>query len=279
MVLTDNFRSRQPILDAAYRLIRHNDPDRLEAREGLDKRLVARARFGRATATVDPIELLAFDTGSDEADAIAERIAASLRAGRRAGDHAILVRTNRDADPILRALNMARIPWRFAGTAGLYRQPEVRLLVSFLRAVNDPEDSVSCYDLATSEIFGLDPQDVTRGPQRGQRAAAPPRAALREAPASRARRRFGQRRAARSSSGCWPASTSTAQLSAERNAPASCSTTSSPSPAGSAAWRARRASAATSGSPTWRASSRSSAASRACCATTGCRSWSRSSTR
>ena len=44
---------------------------------------------------------------------------------------------------ILRALNMARIPWRFSGTAGLYHQPEVRLLVSFLRAVNDPEDSVS----------------------------------------------------------------------------------------------------------------------------------------
>ena len=43
VVLTDNFRSRQPILDAAYRLIRHNDPDRLEAREGLDKRLVSRA--------------------------------------------------------------------------------------------------------------------------------------------------------------------------------------------------------------------------------------------
>jgi DNA helicase-2/ATP-dependent DNA helicase PcrA len=37
----------------------------------------------------------------------------------------------------------------------------VRLLVSFLRAVNDPDDSVSCYDLATSEIFGLDARDVT----------------------------------------------------------------------------------------------------------------------
>jgi DNA helicase-2/ATP-dependent DNA helicase PcrA len=160
VVLTDNFRSRQSILDAAYRLIRHNDPDRLEAREGLDKRLVARAH-GRRPAAESSIELLSFDTGSDEADAIAERIAASLRAGRRAGDHAILVRTNRDADPILRSLNMARVPWRFAGTAGLYRQPEVRLLVSFLRAVNDPEDSVSCYDLATSEMFGLDPRVVT----------------------------------------------------------------------------------------------------------------------
>ncbi len=160
VVLTDNFRSRQPILDAAHRLIRHNDPERLEALEGLDKRLVARASFPRESPA-EPIELLAFDSGSDEADAIAERIAAAVRAGRRAGDHAILVRANRDADPILRSLNMAHLAWRFSGTAGLYRQPEVRLLASFLRAVNDPEDSVSCYDLATSELFGLDPRDVT----------------------------------------------------------------------------------------------------------------------
>ncbi len=161
VVLNDNFRSRQPILDAAYRLIRHNDPDRLEAREGLDKRLAARAAFSRPAPANGPIEMLAFDTGSDEADAIAERISAAVRDGRRAGDHAILVRTNRDAEPVLRSLNMVGLPWRFSGTAGLYRQPEVRLLVSFLRAVNDAQDSVSCYDLATCEIFGLEAADVT----------------------------------------------------------------------------------------------------------------------
>ena len=161
VVLVDNYRSRQPILDAAHRLISHNDPDRLEVREGLDKRLRARLRFDRPEPPAGPIELLAFATGSDEADAVADRIAASMRAGRQAGDHAILVRGNRDADAYLRALNMARIPWRFSGTAGLYRQPEVRVLISFLRAVNDPDDSVSLYDLATSEIFGLAASDVT----------------------------------------------------------------------------------------------------------------------
>jgi DNA helicase-2/ATP-dependent DNA helicase PcrA len=181
VVLNDNFRSRQAILDAAHRLIRHNDPDRLEAREGLDKRLVARAKFTRPEPMDGPMELLAFDTGSDEADAAAERIGASLRAGRSAGDHAILVRTNRDAEPILRALNMARVPWRFSGTAGLYHQPEVRLLVSFLRAVNDPADSVSCYDLATSEIFGLDARDVTVALNAATRRRAPLEQALREA--------------------------------------------------------------------------------------------------
>jgi DNA helicase-2/ATP-dependent DNA helicase PcrA len=181
VVLNDNFRSRQPILDAAYRLIRHNDPDRLETREGLDKRLAARASFSRPDRPGGPIEMLAFDTGSDEADAVAARIGEAVRAGRRAGDHAILVRTNRDAEPILRSLNMAGVPWRFSGTAGLYRQPEVRLLVSFLRAVNDPGDSISCYDLATSELFGLDAADVTRALNAAGRRRTPLEAALRGA--------------------------------------------------------------------------------------------------
>ena len=193
VVLADNFRSVQPILDAAYRLIRHNDPDRLEVREGLDKRLVARVHGRRNAGLETPIELLAFDTGSDEADAVAERIAASLRSGRRAGDHAVLVRTNRDADPILRSLNMARVPWRFAGTAGLYRQPEVRLLVSFLRAVNDPEDSVSCYDLATSELFGLDPRDVTGALNAASRRRTSLETALRAATLQPDQAPFGRR--------------------------------------------------------------------------------------
>ena len=181
IVLVDNYRSRQAILDASHRLIRHNDPDRLEAREGLDKRLRARSRFGRPEPAGGAIELVGFTTGSDEADAIADRIGASIRAGRRAGQHAILVRGNRDADLYLRALNMARIPWRFSGTAGLYRQPEVRVLISFLRAVNDPEDSVSLYDLATSEIFGLSPADVTLALTRARRRRSSLAVALREA--------------------------------------------------------------------------------------------------
>ena len=181
VVLVDSYRSRQAILDAAHRLIRHNDPDRLEAREGLDKRLQARARFARPEPDAGPIQLLSFATGSDEADAVAARVGGSIRSGRRPGEHAILVRGNRDADPYLRALNMARIPWRFSGTAGLYRQPEVRVLISFLRAVADPDDSVSLYDLATSEIFGLSPADVTLALNRARRRRGSLAAALRDA--------------------------------------------------------------------------------------------------
>jgi DNA helicase-2/ATP-dependent DNA helicase PcrA len=193
VVLVDNYRSRQPILDAAHRLISHNDPDRLEVREGLDKRLRQRLRFDRPEPTGGPIELLAFTTGSDEADAVADRIGASMRAGRQAGDHAILVRGNRDADAYLRALNMARIPWRFSGTAGLYRQPEVRVLISFLRAVNDPDDSVSLYDLATGEIFGLAASDVTLALTNARRRRSSLAAALADAVADPERSPFSLR--------------------------------------------------------------------------------------
>ena len=42
IVLTENYRSHQAILDAAYRLIRYNDPDRLEAKDPeVSKQLVA----------------------------------------------------------------------------------------------------------------------------------------------------------------------------------------------------------------------------------------------
>jgi DNA helicase-2/ATP-dependent DNA helicase PcrA len=192
VVLTDNYRSRQAILDAAARLIRHNDPDRLEVQEGIDKHLRARAAFRRPEPGDGPIRLLACTSGSDEADAVADAIVASIRAGRRPGDHAILVRGNRDADPYLRALNMARLPWRFSGTAGLYRQPEVRLLVSFLRATNDATDSISLYDLATSEVYGLAADDVTRALNAATRRRVSLEQALRDAVAEPRAASIGQ---------------------------------------------------------------------------------------
>ena len=44
VVLRRNYRSLGPILDASYRLVRFNDPDRLEVRTGISKRLKAERR-------------------------------------------------------------------------------------------------------------------------------------------------------------------------------------------------------------------------------------------
>ncbi|MBN1894275.1 ATP-dependent helicase, partial [bacterium] len=149
-VLTENFRSTQVILDTAYRLISHNNPDRLEIREGIDKRLVSAKREG------PPVEHFSCDTLTTECDRVAGIIADLVGTGKHAySDMAILVRSNNSADPFLQALNMREIPWRFTGNRGLYSRPEVKLLLSFLRTVADPDDSVSLYHLAASEIYEL----------------------------------------------------------------------------------------------------------------------------
>ncbi len=157
VVLRRNYRSLAPILDAAYRLVRFNDPDRLEVRTGLTKRLKAERR----EPSPEGVRLEAFVTGSEEADWIAADIARRVAEGAAPRDHAVLVRANVHADPILRALNVAGVPWRFSGSSGLYTRPEVRLLLAFLRSIADPHSSVDLYALASSEVYAVGAEDLS----------------------------------------------------------------------------------------------------------------------
>ncbi len=156
VVLVENHRSTQPILDAAARLVSYNNPYRLEVVAGIDKRL--RSQRGGGV----PVRHLHFDSVSTEADQVAAAIGAKLQEGFRPRDVAVLVRSNADADPFLRALNVKGVPHRFSGSRGLYAREEVRLLVSFLRALASPDDSVSVFYLAASETYGVPEVELLR---------------------------------------------------------------------------------------------------------------------
>ena len=158
VVLRRNYRSLAPILDASHRLIRFNDPDRLEVKVGISKRLVPE----RATPDAPPVRHLAFAARTEEADWIAGDIAARVRAGAPPRNHAVLVRANADADPVLRSLTLAAVPWRFSGTSGLYGRPEIRLLLAVLRAVADPGSSVDVYAIAASDQYAVPPDDLAQ---------------------------------------------------------------------------------------------------------------------
>jgi DNA helicase-2/ATP-dependent DNA helicase PcrA len=158
IVLRRNYRSRPAILEAAHRLVRFNDPDRLEVQAGISKRLVAERGIDPAGRTV---RLETHPSGHDEADRIAAEIAARIAAGTAPRDVAILVRANGHADPILRSLDAAGVPWRFSGTSGLYARPEVRRLLAFLRAIADLGSSVDLYAVATGEPYHLGGEDLT----------------------------------------------------------------------------------------------------------------------
>jgi DNA helicase-2/ATP-dependent DNA helicase PcrA len=156
VVLNKNYRSTQPILDSAYKLIQQNNPNRLEVQEEIDKTLESSLR-----ETGKSIHMLTFDTLSHEADRVAELIEEKVKDGFRWRDIAVLVRRNADADPFLRALNMKGIPFRFSGSRGLYTQDEVKILVAFIKALTDFEDSKSLFFLALSEVYQLDPYQLT----------------------------------------------------------------------------------------------------------------------
>jgi len=157
IVLRTSHRSHAPILAAAQRLIHHNDPHRLEVRHGLDKQLRARRRPRHPA----PVREMAFQTVAEEADAVAAEIAARVAAGERAADLAVLVRTNADAGPVLRSLDLQGVPWRTASGSRLAASPEVRELLAFLRLVADPESSTDMYAVATGSPYGLGGEDLT----------------------------------------------------------------------------------------------------------------------
>ncbi|MDE3112543.1 MAG: ATP-dependent helicase [Chloroflexota bacterium] len=167
VTLVENRRSPQGLLDAAYRLIQHNG-ERIESRLGISKRLHGRASLA------DDVEHFTFLTAADEAEAVADRIAlTATREGRRYGEFAILVRNNTDANRALNALAARGIPTHFSGGGQLYDRPEIRLLISFLCAVAQPNESTHVYSLATSSLYAFPPGELARASETQRRAHRP----------------------------------------------------------------------------------------------------------
>jgi len=154
--LIQNYRSTQPILDSAYRLIQNNNPERFEVKANINKRLSGVAKEGKLP------QHLHFDTLSTEADNVGKIIKDKAASeGFRYRDFAILVRSNSDAESFLQALNMQNIPWQFSGNQGLYAREEVRLCINFLRVIANPSDSLSLYYLAGCEIYPIKLSDLS----------------------------------------------------------------------------------------------------------------------
>lgn len=157
VVLIQNYRSTQKLLDTSYRLISHNNPNRLEIKDNINKRLIAQVEKGPL------VRHFHFNSLSVEADAVAKMIQDRVDSGENVyNDFAILVRANNAADPFMRSLNMLNIPYHFSGSRGLYAQDEVRLLISFLRAMTNLDDSISLYHLASSEIYQFPMVELTQ---------------------------------------------------------------------------------------------------------------------
>ncbi len=155
VVLTKNYRSNQQILDASYKLIQNNNPDRLEVVEKINKKLKA---VGKGRGKVSFIHV---DRVENEADGVAKEIKRLVKSGKYDfGDFAILVRANDHAEPFGRALLRHCLPYQFLGPGRLFRQPEIIDLVSYLRILNNFEDSSSFYRILSMDFFDISPREI-----------------------------------------------------------------------------------------------------------------------
>jgi DNA helicase-2/ATP-dependent DNA helicase PcrA len=158
VTLIKNYRSSQEILDKSYTLIKHNDPDRLEAVENIDKELVSQVNVKNSK-----IEFFHLDRVENEADRVVRTIKRLVKDnGYDYKDVAILVRANNHFDPFARAMTRLGVPYQFLGPGKLFRQPEIIDLVSYLKVLYNFEDSISFYRILSHEHFDINPRDLAK---------------------------------------------------------------------------------------------------------------------
>jgi len=155
IVLSQNYRSPQEILDSAYKVIQNNNPYRLEVKSKVNKRLIGEF------SSKDSIIFKSFDHVHSESDFIVNEIKKAIKKNIPLREIAILLRSNNLANHYIKNLNSAGIPYVFSGESGIYFKPEVSMLVSLVKAITSNNDRLAYYNLAQSEAYDINLEDLT----------------------------------------------------------------------------------------------------------------------
>ncbi|MFA5432382.1 MAG: UvrD-helicase domain-containing protein [Candidatus Paceibacterota bacterium] len=177
IALIENYRSPQNILDLAYQFIQLNNPNRLEYQlnevVGINKRAKERGIDLKSFKSIDKklksnqtktgaIELLGFESLDDEVSGVINKIWELKEIDDKAefADFAILTRTNDSANSFCRALERAGIPYQFVSSKGLYTNPLILDLISYLKVVLNFYDSPNFYRVL--RMMDFSPEEVSR---------------------------------------------------------------------------------------------------------------------
>ncbi|NPV66720.1 MAG: UvrD-helicase domain-containing protein [Anaerolineae bacterium] len=131
ILLEQNYRSTQTILDAATAVINVNTnrtPKRLFTARGKGERIALYEAYDE----------------DDEARHILNTILRLNEEGRyNPGECAIMYRTNAQSRPLEEAFRRAGVPYRLIGATRFYDRREIRDLLAYLRLIHNPDDGVS----------------------------------------------------------------------------------------------------------------------------------------
>lgn len=152
IALVGNYRSRQEILDLAYNFIQANNPDRLEIKLDINKKLKS-----GSDEKAGEVRVLEGQDLSEELDCVAKKILELKNNGtvQSWNDFAVLIRANNQADELLPVLDSYNIPYTYFANRGLYKKPIVLDVLSYMRVLDNTHDSSSLYRVLTLPPFRL----------------------------------------------------------------------------------------------------------------------------
>lgn len=156
VTLIKNFRSHQAILDAAYQLIKKNDPYTLEATLKINKRLISQRKDPKGN-----IQFYLAQNINEETEYVLKKIKELVKNDYQYSDIAILIRANNHAEPFINSFIRNNIPYQLVGPGILFKQPEIKDLIAYLKILYDLEDSVSLYRVLSMNIFNFDTKDLS----------------------------------------------------------------------------------------------------------------------
>ena len=149
ILLEQNYRSTQTVLDAANAVIANNlerHPKRLWTDAEAGERII----WYRATDE------------HDEARWVVREIRRLLAYGASLGEMAVMYRINAQSRALEAALNSEDLPYRVIGGTAFYDRREVRDALAYLRAVVNPGDEVSLKRVLNVPRRGVGPRSVER---------------------------------------------------------------------------------------------------------------------
>lgn len=142
IMLEQNYRSTQKILDTANNLIRHN----VERKE---KNLWTENNPG------EPVRVFRFRDEKEEAQAVVGLIRQLTLDGEEFGDIAIFYRTNSLSRALEQELMLTNIPYSIVGSVEFYLRKEVKDVLAYLQVVVNPRDVESVRRIINTPTRGI----------------------------------------------------------------------------------------------------------------------------
>jgi DNA helicase-2/ATP-dependent DNA helicase PcrA len=165
VVLTNNYRSTQPILDVSKSLINRNEERLVKKIEGLSKDLVA--GNGKINHLTHPPLVKEYDTQRQEMIGITLEVEKLLAAGVAPGNIGIIYKENKYGEELARFFKLKNIPFYTKRNLNLLELPlaqQIILLLRYLAAEHDTPDGGDemLFELLHFHWFHIPPVEIAR---------------------------------------------------------------------------------------------------------------------